>query len=122
MTMTTRVLIAEDSEIVRDLVRWFLERRPDIEICAETANGRQAVDRALELAPDLMIIDVVMPELNGIEVASIVKKSLPNTKMILFTMYGDYVKDLASAAGVNVVLAKPDGLSGLAQAVNSLMN
>jgi DNA-binding NarL/FixJ family response regulator len=94
----------------------------DVEVCAEAGDGQQTVDAAIALSPDLLIMDVVMPKLNGIEVASILKKSLPNTKIIVFTMYGDYVKNVALAAGVNVVVSKPDGICALLQTVEVLLN
>jgi DNA-binding NarL/FixJ family response regulator len=120
--VATRILIADDSQTVRRIIRIFLSRKPNVEICGETADGRQTIDAALALKPDLIILDVLMPELNGIEVASILKKSLPNTKTILFTMYGDFIKSLALAVGVNGIVSKSDGLSPLAQALESLLN
>lgn len=120
--MITRILIADDSQIVRGIIRSFLERKPNIEICGETADGRQTIDAALILQPDVLILDVLMPEFNGIEVASILKKSLPNTKTILFTVYGDFIKSLALAAGANVIVSKSDGLSPLLLALESLLN
>ena len=62
-----------------------------------------------------------MPELNGIEAISVVKQSLPGTKVILFTMYGESVKTLAQAAGVDIVLPKLDELPPLIKAVNSVL-
>jgi DNA-binding NarL/FixJ family response regulator len=120
--MATRVLIADDSQIVRGIIRTFLARRPNVEICGETADGRETIDAALTLRPDLLILDVLMPEFNGIEVASILKKSLPNTKTILFTMYGDFIKSLAIAAGVSVIVSKSDGLSPLLSALETFLN
>lgn len=112
--MSRRLLIADDSETVRWVLRRYLSTRSDVEICAEARNGREAVEAALALKPDLMILDVIMPEMNGIEVSTVLKESLPETKTILFTMYGDSIgKNLAAAAGVNVILEKADGLSKL---------
>jgi DNA-binding NarL/FixJ family response regulator len=118
----TRVLIADDSPLVRGLIRNFLEKKADVEVCGETADGQQTIDAALDLLPDLLILDVVMPKLNGIEVASILKKNLPKTKTIVFTMYGDYIKNLALAAGVSIIVSKPDGIRALLQAVESMLN
>jgi DNA-binding NarL/FixJ family response regulator len=120
--MHRRVLIADDSEVVRGLIRTFLERRPSIKVCGETGDGQETVDAALRLEPDLIILDVLMPKLNGIEVASILRKNLPNAKIILFTMYGEYVKTLAYSAGVDIVLPKPDGLTPLIRAVDSVLS
>ena len=102
-------------------MRSFLEQFADVEICAEAANGRETVDSALRAKPDLVIVDVIMPELNGIEAVSVVKQSLPETKVIVFTMYGESVKSLAEAAGVDIVLPKPGGLFPLIEAVNSVL-
>lgn len=120
--MATRVLIADDSELVRGLIRRSLEQKPNVEVCAETGDGQQTIDAALSLAPDLLILDVVMPKLNGIEVASILKRSLPDAKTIFFTMYGDYVKNVSLAAGVSVVVSKPDGIGALLRAVDGLLD
>lgn len=120
--MARRVLIADDNETVRKALRSYFEGRRDLDFCAEAHNGRQAVDLALALKPDVLILDVVMPELNGIEVSTLLKKSLPNAKTILFTMYGDYIgKNLAAAAGVNVVLEKADGLTKLANVLDGFL-
>jgi DNA-binding NarL/FixJ family response regulator len=119
--MLARVLIADDSEVIRGLIRTSLETRASIKVCGETRDGQETVDRALRLEPDLIILDVLMPKLNGIEVASILKKNLPSAKIILFTMYGEYVKTLAYSAGVDIVLPKPDGLSPLIEAIDSVM-
>jgi len=115
-------MIADDSALVRGLIRSSLEKNAGVEICAETADGQQTIDAAMELSPDLLILDVVMPKLNGIEVASILKKNLPRTKTIVFTMYGEYVKNVALAAGVSVIVSKPDGINALLAAVEALIN
>lgn len=120
--MSKRVLIADDNKVVRKTIRNLLMRWPEVEVCAETSDGRDTVNRALALRPDLLILDLRMPELNGIEVASILKRSLPSAKTMIFTMYSDHVgKDLAAVAGVNVVLPKVDGLPAFINAVDSLL-
>ena len=122
LPMPKRVLIADDSESMRKVLRSFVEAQPDIEVCATTQNGTETVESALALRPDLVILDVKMPGLNGIEVAGLLKKSLPGTKTIIFTMFGDSLsKAFASALGVNAVLAKNDGLQGLGRALQSLL-
>lgn len=118
--MAKRVLIADDSDSVRKLIQSVVEQQ-DIEVCALTGNGIEAVDKATDLEPDLLILDVQMPGLNGIVVADIMRRRLPNAKIILFTIYGDAVKSIAASVGANAVLAKADGLSGLARTVQSLL-
>jgi DNA-binding NarL/FixJ family response regulator len=120
--MPKRVLIADDNKLVRRAIRTLLTKWPDVEVCAETDDGRKTVDKALGLRPDFLILDVRMPELNGIEVASVLKKTLPTAKMILFTMYSDNVgRTLAAAAGVDVVLPKVEGLAALVSALDSFL-
>jgi PAS domain S-box-containing protein len=120
--MPKRVLIADDNDITRRMIRAYIEKQTAVEVCAETVDGRETVDTALALRPDLLILDVLMPGFNGMEVAWILKKGLPEAKTILFTMYGDFFgSNIALAAGVNLILPKPEGLSSLAQAVNSLL-
>jgi CheY-like chemotaxis protein len=119
--MAKRVLIADDSDSVRKLIQSVVEQQQGIEVCALTDNGMEAIAKATDLQPDLLILDVQMPGLNGIEVAGIVRDRLPNAKIILFTIYGDAVKSIAASVGANVVLAKADGLGGLARTVQSLL-
>jgi DNA-binding NarL/FixJ family response regulator len=120
--MPKRVLIADDNKLVRRAIRTLLTKWPDVEVCAETDDGRKTVDTALGLRPDFVILDVRMPEMNGIEVASVLKKTLPTAKMILFTMYSDNIgRNLAAAAGVEVVLAKVEGLAALVSALDSFL-
>jgi|SRR5579871_363476 len=120
--MPIRILIADDNDVVRKLIRQSLEKRGDIEICAQTADGRETVAAAIALKPDVLVLDVRMPSLNGVEVAAIVKKELPAARIILFTMYDDYVgMGVAAAAGVHSILSKPDGISKLLAVVEELL-
>jgi DNA-binding NarL/FixJ family response regulator len=121
--MAKRVLIADDNKIVRKMLKLVLAKVPDVTVCGESADGRAAVDDALALRPDVLILDVRMPELNGIEVASIVRQNLPEAKTLLFTMYGDLVGPrLAASAGVDVVLPKVQGAAALVEAINKLLH
>jgi len=116
-----RVLIADDSEAIRKVVRWMMEQQPDMEVCAATENGIQTVETALALRPDVLILDLKMPGLSGIEVAGILKQSLPATKTVLFTLYGDSIsKSTASILGTNVI-PKIDGLDALLREVRTLL-
>jgi two-component system, NarL family, response regulator LiaR len=118
-----RVLVADDSETVRKAVRIYLDERPDIEVCAEAKNGREALDQSLELKPDIVILDVVMPEMNGIEVATAVRIQLPNAKVILFTLFGDSVgREAMAAAGADALVEKPNGVGALLRTIDSLLS
>lgn len=119
--MHKRVLIADDSSSVRDVIRTFLRDREDIEICGEAVDGLEAVEKAQRLKPDLVLLDLVMPEINGAEVASILKSKMPNIRIILFTMYTERIgKFLSSAIGVDAVLSKPNGMAQMVESINAL--
>ena len=119
--MHKRVLIADDSASVRDVLRTFLRDREDIEICGEAVDGLETLEKAQRLEPDLVLLDLVMPEINGAEVASILKNKMPNIRIILFTMYSERIgKFLSSAIGVDAVLSKPDGMTNIVESINSL--
>jgi two-component system, NarL family, vancomycin resistance associated response regulator VraR len=121
MFMHKRVLIADDNSSVRDVIRTFLRDHKEIEICGEAVDGLDALEKAQSLKPDLVLLDLVMPEINGVEVASILKQKMPNIRIILFSMYTEKIgKFLSSAIGVDVVLSKPDGMSHIAESINSL--
>ena len=119
--MRKRVLIADDSSSVRDVIRTFLRDHEDIEICGEAVDGLETLEKAQRLKPDLVLLDLVMPEINGAEVASILKNKMPNIRIILFTMYTERIgKFLSSAIGVDAVLSKPDGMTNIVDSINSL--
>jgi DNA-binding NarL/FixJ family response regulator len=119
--MHKRVLIADDSPSVRDVIRTFLHDHEEIEICGEAVDGLETLEKAQRLKPDVVLLDLVMPEINGAEVASILKNKMPDVRIILFTMYSENVgKYLSSAIGVDVVLSKPDGMSHVVQSIKSL--
>jgi NarL family two-component system response regulator LiaR len=117
------VLVADDSFTVRQVLKRYLSTRSDVVVCGEAVNGREAVQRAMALKPDLVLLDLAMPELNGAEVASVLKSAMPDTRIILFTMYRDNIgKYLTAAAGIDVVLSKPDGVTKLAAAIDSALD
>ena len=122
LTKPKTILIADDSEIVRTMIRQALERDTDFAVCGEAANGTDAVSMARELSPDLIILDVRMPGLNGIEVAGILRYALPKIRIVLVTMYAqDIERNLTSLFRIDAVLAKAGGLTELTAHVTSLM-
>ncbi len=117
-----RILIADDSGSVRNALRAFLETDPDIEVCGEAVDGLQALEEADKCKPDLVVLDLGMPKMNGAEVASILKKRMPQIKIILFTLYDRNIsRALAGALHVDAVLSKPNGMGELVELVKSLL-
>ncbi len=84
---TVRILIADDHAIVRRGLRALVESQPGWEVCAEAANGRQAVESVERLKPDLAIVDIGMPELNGLEAKRQILKINPRQEVLVLTMH-----------------------------------
>jgi DNA-binding NarL/FixJ family response regulator len=121
--MSKQILIADDSSTVRRILKMFLEIRKDIEVCGEAADGFDAVEKAKMLRPDLVLLDLAMPVMNGAEAASVLKKMMPNVRIIVFTMFGENVaRAMTSAIGVDMVISKPDGMRALVQAIDGLLS
>jgi len=120
--VSKQILIADDSNTVRRILARFLQDRRGVRVCGEASNGLEAVEQARRLRPDLVLLDLAMPEMNGAEAASVLKKMMPNVYIIVFTMFSENIgSSLASAVGVDLVLSKPDGMKALADAVDSLV-
>jgi len=82
-----RILLADDHNVVRKGLRGILEDYDGWHVCGEAANGREAVELALLLKPDIIVMDLAMPEMNGIEATKEVKKLLPKTEVVILTMH-----------------------------------
>ena len=120
--MSKRILVADDSDTVRRSVYSYLTQR-DFVVCGEAIDGEDVIEKAWELKPDLILLDVAMPRTNGIVVASVLKDMLPNVRIVLFTMYSEAVTRAFPRKGlaVDAVIAKSDGMSRLAECVQSLL-
>jgi DNA-binding NarL/FixJ family response regulator len=119
--MMKRVLIVDDNVYVRDLLHTFLKDAPEIEICGEAINGAEAIEKAKQLKADVVLLDLAMPNMNGVEAASILKKTIPGISVIMFTMYSENIpKSAISSMGVDVVLSKTDGIAHLVESINTI--
>jgi DNA-binding NarL/FixJ family response regulator len=117
----TRIFLADDHDVVRRGLRQLLETRADWNVCGEATNGREAVAMAIELAPDVAVLDVAMPELNGIEATRRLRKELPNTEVLVYSMHdADHFVHDALAAGARGYVLKSDAAEILVAAVESL--
>jgi two-component system, NarL family, nitrate/nitrite response regulator NarL len=119
--MPKTVLIADDNPSIRFLIRSLVESA-DFTVCAEAANGTETIEKASQFHPDLILLDLAMPLMNGAEAASILKKQMPQIPIILFTIHEDSVsRTLASRMGVARVIGKPDGMTKLLQAMRDVL-
>ena len=116
-----RILIADDHEIVRKGVRDVIEDHPGWQVCAEAENGQQALDLALKEKPDIAILDVSLPMLNGIALTRRLHKECPGIRVLLFTMHDDDETVSAGlAAGARGYVLKSDSESHLEAAISAL--
>ncbi len=117
------ILLADDHTIVRQGLARLLEEQPDLQILGEAINGQAVIDKALELEPDIIIMDIAMPLLNGIEAAKRVRKSLPDCKIIILSMYSHehYIHQLLET-GVSGYLLKDSSGQEIIKAVRAAMN
>jgi CheY-like chemotaxis protein len=104
-----RVLIADDQEFIRRGVRAVLSGEKDIEICAEAVDGRDALVKALEFRPDVVIMDILMPQMDGIDAIRLIRKALPQVKVVSLSLYdvpemADEVEQAGAAAFVSKLL------------------
>jgi CheY-like chemotaxis protein len=118
-----RILVVDDNAVVRTLVRKLFESQPDFEISGEAENGREAIDKAEQLKPDLIILDLIMPVMTGLDAAPLLKQLLPDTPIILFTQQeGSEVERLAQAAGIDAVVSKSQVASELVGKAQALLD
>lgn len=119
---TIRILIADDHEVVRHGVRDLLSAQPGWEVCGEASNGRDAVKAIEESAPDIAIIDLSMPGLNGMDAVRQIHKLAPATKTIIFTMHEteELVREVFRS-GANGYVLKSDAGTHLLSAIQAVL-
>ena len=119
--MSVRVLIVDHHEQIRRLVRDFFLTEFGFQICGEAVDGYEAIIKAQLLKPDLIVLEVAIPRLNGVEVVPKLRRFLPKTPIILFTLHGNLLKGVDTREmGVDAVVAKQDGISALGDCVHTL--
>ena len=116
-----RILIADDHEVLRRGLLALLEQHADWHVIGEASNGREAVKLALKTRPNVALLDLFMPEMNGLEVTRAIKKELPNTEVLIFTVHEseDLVRDVL-AAGARGYLLKTELTHNIVAAIESL--
>lgn len=116
-----RIMLADDHTILRNGVRMLIDSQADMEVVGEARTGREAIDEARRLTPDIIIMDVSMPELNGIESTRQIAETLANTKVIALSMHRDsvYVREILRA-GARGYLVKESDNEDLLKAIRSV--
>lgn len=115
------VLLVDDSATIRQSLRRAFEQA-GWQVCGEAGNGREAIAKAGDLHPQVVVLDLAMPEMNGITAARILKRTLPEVPLILFTTYGDvFDAEEANSVGISAVCSKAEPITTLLDKAQSLV-
>jgi DNA-binding NarL/FixJ family response regulator len=118
----TRLLIVDDHEIFRRGLRSILESRPEIEICGEATNGLEAVEIAKELRPDVVLMDISMPYLDGLQATRQIRNEVPNSSILLLSQHdSSYMLSAALKAGASAYVTKSQISMSLLAALEGVM-
>lgn len=121
-TMRT-VLIADDNAFIRTALYEFFQREPDFTVCGMAEDGREAVEEARRLHPDLIILDMTMPVMNGLEAARLLKRIMPEVRLIMYSATKDEVAERAAKlVGVTEIVSKSQRVSVLIDAARGLVH
>ena len=117
-----RILVADDQELVRKRVCSTLEEAEGLQVCAEAANGQEAVDQAKELKPDLIILDITMPVLNGLDAARLIREFAPEIPIIILSVHkSKQLMEEAQKIGVRGYVTKAEAGQNLVKAVRAVL-
>lgn len=108
------ILIADDNLFVREALCSLFEQEDDFDVCGAAENGREAVDKARELHPDLILLDLSMPVMNGLDATRVLKRVMPEVPVIMYSAYSDsFTEKEARSAGVSALVSKSEHISVL---------
>jgi DNA-binding NarL/FixJ family response regulator len=117
-----RILVADDQEAVRKRVCATLASRSDFEVCAEATDGQEAVEKAARLGPDLVILDITMPVLNGLDAARVILKSRPKTPILILSVHrSKQLIEEAKRIGVRGYVTKGETIQNLIRAADAVL-
>jgi DNA-binding NarL/FixJ family response regulator len=117
-----RILIADDHDRIREGLRWVLSKQRNWTVCGEAVDGRDALEKAISLKPDVVILDVRMPNLGGLEAAPLIKNELPHSKILILSQHeAAEVLPLALQAGACGFVSKGDLLRDLVSALQAII-
>jgi len=122
MPMLRRMLIVDDNSSIRHLLRAAIENISGWKVCGEAVNGREAIEKAQELKPNLIVLDLAMPIMNGLEAAPLLRRLLPTVPIILYTLHDNKaVERVAFSLGISAVVSKAAGMTTLVTQAQDLL-
>jgi len=121
--MVRSVLVVDDNPDIRRVLCQLFTHEGDFVVCGEAENGREAIEKAQQLRPDLVVTDLSMPVMNGLEEARVLKKRMPAIPVIMYTLYNDpFVEKEARSAGISAVMSKSEGVAVLIAKARCLLD
>lgn len=120
--MPRSILIVDDSPVLRTALRTIVESHDGWEVCGEAANGREGIEKAQQLNPDLIVLDLFMPVMNGLEAARELTRLLPSVPLVMFTNFETArLKAEALSAGIRTVVSKDGSIGALISGIQALI-
>jgi len=120
--MPRKILVVDDHPEIRRVLRGFVHLQDHCQVCGEAVDGLDAIDKAMSLKPDLIILDFKMPRLNGLEAARVLSAALPGVPIVLFTMHKEMLQNVdIREVGIRAIVSKTDGLASLGQQMRELL-
>ncbi len=117
------VLVVDDNPLIRRMLCELFTREGDFDVCGEAENGREAIEKAQLLRPNLIVTDLSMPVMNGLEETRVLKKLMPAVPVIIFTAHSDlFVEKEVRAAGVSALVSKSEAVSALITKARGLLD
>jgi len=121
--MRKTVLVADDNAFVRTALYEVFEREPDFHVCGVVENGREAIEEACRLHPDLIVLDLVMPVMNGLGAARVLRQMMPDVPLIIYTASSNEVSEqVAKSLGISGLISKADRVSVLIDTVRGVLS
>ena len=119
--MSIGILIIDDSPEIRNMLKSWLERDDRLSVCGEASDGAEGIEKALQLKPDVIVLDLSMPGMNGLEAATVLRTAMPEVPIVMLTLYPDSeLARKALDAGVSAILSKMEAMSVLCDEVGRL--
>jgi DNA-binding NarL/FixJ family response regulator len=120
--VSVRILIVDDHDVVREGVRSILKKRSDWEICGEASNGQEALAQTESLKPDVIILDITMPQMSGLDVARRITQTTPDSRVVMFTMHDSgTVEQAVKGSGAHGLVLKLNAARDLVKAVDAVV-
>jgi DNA-binding NarL/FixJ family response regulator len=117
-----KILVVDDNAAIRRVLCELFQSQAGFDVCGEAENGKEAIDKVQELNPDLIVLDLSMPVMNGLDAARVLKHMMPSVPLIMFSEYSDaFCEQEARSAGISALISKSEHVSVLVETARSIL-